>query len=360
MKTLNKSHSPSSILPSEKPTQTTKTKEASKLNAFSKLFGRTKPGNNSFSKPISGNFISLANTPADKIPELKTAPGSIYAVTIDPPLDANSKIQLAIDAELAAYPYHRSLSKIAKATETNQKVDAEFFSPHKNWDTARPLALLAGKAAGLSVKGSEGFIYDKKSGLTAYVLHNNTLSPPEVRLIFGGTSSGKKTGGLFKRSILNGRFSLNQWIANAKNALFGKVPDSYTQAKVITKKLQLVMQTDPHYQNAKLIISGHSKGGGEAAYAALSQAQPPEAICFSSAELGKGVLQSLSETSKANAARYVSHYNIQGDMVPNLSKVHSKLGHVGKVFTIPCISKSDSSIDRHDKFTRHIRHFAAK
>ena len=202
----------------------------------------------------------------------------------------------------------------ATEAKNHPDIDQEVLPSMKlgQWDTARPLALAAGRAAGLSTKGSEGFIYDKKSGLTAYVLHNPASSPKEVRLVFGGTTSGKSTGGLNKRSLLNGGFTLKQWIANAKNAVLGKTPDSYKQAKILTDKVLQMMDANPRYQGFKLTVSGHSKGGGEAAYAALARDKPLEAICFSSAEMGREMHDSLTSEQKANASRYVTHYNIQG------------------------------------------------
>ncbi|WP_263078885.1 hypothetical protein [Endozoicomonas sp. Mp262] len=225
------------------------------------------------------------------------------------------------------------------------------------WDTARELAQDAGKAAGIPTKGAKGFIFDKKSGLTAYVLQNASTVPPEIRVVFGGTTSGEHTGGLGKRSLLNGAFSLRQWIANAKNALLGQTPDSYRQAAEITQHVQNMIKTDPRYTGFELKVSGHSKGGGEAEYAALCLEDPVEAICFSSAELGKAMRGDISEERKATAARYVTHYKIKGDPVPNLGNIAGELGHLGKVVTLPAEHAWNSPIDRHDKFTRHIRHF---
>lgn len=317
---------------------------------------------------IAGHFPSLCSSSYDVKPKLVASSPKAQAVEVAPPSDAQEKIQLAIDAEIAAFPYHRSLDKISQASqlsETHTEANSATDKNLGNWDTARPLALAAGKAAGLSTKGSDGFIYDEKSGLTAYVLQNPSAKPnPEVRLVFGGTTSGIKTGGLAKRSLLNGGFTLKQWIANAKNAVFGTIPDSYKQASELTGKLQAMMALDPQYKDFTLTVSGHSKGGGEASYAALSQKEPVHAICFSSAELGKQMQASIPEETKANAASFVSHYYVEGDAVPVMSKnalikrLGGQLGHLGTIATLPADSKSASGLDRHDKFTRHIQHFA--
>lgn len=313
---------------------------------------------------IRGHFQSLRRQPSERTPEQITGSAKAYAVNVDPPTDARQKVKLALDAEIAAYPYHRSLEKVKAAAlqaENHPDLSSDDVKDMKlgEWDTARPLALAAGKAAGLSTKGSKGFIYDKKSGLTAYVMHNPTSSPKEVRIVFGGTTSGKSAGGLEKRNLLNGGFALKQWIANAKNAVLGQTPDSYRQARELTMKVQQMMAADPRYQDFQLTVSGHSKGGGEAAYATLSQKPPVHAICFSSAELGRGMRESFTDEQKAHATRYVTHYNIKGDVAPNVGKVIGHLGHIGKVVTLPAEHAWSSPVDRHDKFTRHINHFAS-
>lgn len=318
---------------------------------------------------LRGHFQSLHQQPPEVTPKLVSKTAKAYAVEVPPLTDAEQKIQLAIDAEIAAFPYHRSLDKIAQASqlsENNPDIEPEAGKHLKSgkWDIARPLALAAGKAAGLSTKGSEGFIYDKKSGLTAYVLHNPTSKPkPEVRLVFGGTTSGKTTGGLIKRSLLNRGFTLRQWIANGKNAVLGKTPDSYRQASELTQKVQRFIATDPKYKDYTLTVSGHSKGGGEAAYAALSQEEPVHAICFSSAELGKEMRESIPEETRANAAAHIHHYYIEGDAVPTMGdnaliKKTGKPGHIGKVTTLPADDEGAGGLDRHDQFVRHIHHFA--
>ena len=120
-----------------------------------------------------------------------------------------------------------------------------------------------------------------------------------------------------------------------------------------------MMEANPRYDGFKLTVSGHSKGGGEAAYAALSRDKPLEAICFSSAEMGREMHDSLTSEQKANASRYVTHYNIKGDMIPNVGKVAKKVGHIGKVVTLPAEHAWNNPLDRHDKFTRHIRAFVS-
>ena len=303
---------------------------------------------------IKGRFLSLFKSQKGEPQTLRSEPANAFSVQKAAPETSREKIQLAVDAELAAYPYHRDLSKVSSSTPSAK--ENQELSKLGSWDLAKPLALAAGKATGLSTKGSEGFIYDKKSGLTAYLLHNPT-TPGEVRLVFGGTTSGKNAGGMEKRSLLNGGFTLKQWVANAKNAVLGKVPDSFTQAKNLTTQVQNMMANDPRYEGYKLTLSGHSKGGAEASYAALTRIPPIEATCFSSAELGQEARANIPRENKEKADSFVRHYKIKGDPIPNVGLLNKHLAHVGAVTTLPSKNILQGPMDRHDKFTRQVHAF---
>lgn len=297
--------------------------------------------------PRKSHSYSLIETPPKTIPKLSVStpePTYLQEISADD-MAQNERETLALDADIAAYPYHQNIDKLAdKTTKT------------ESWDLARTLALDAGKAVGLSTKGSKGFIYDEKSGLTAYILQNPKSK--EVRLVFGGTSSGKHAGGLVRRSVLNGGFALPQWLGNFKNAISNKVPTSYTQAKELASAVKSQMASDPSYQGFTLKLSGHSKGGGEASYAALSQEEPLQAICFSSAQLGSKMREGISEANKEKAGECISHYAVKGDLVPKMNVLRKHLGHLGKLTMIPAQSALNSPLDRHDKFHKHIANFA--
>ena len=328
-----------------------------KNTGIRELFSQFKSGFKGLPGQLKGHFPSLIKGQRGSYQLLKPQPVNTQPITMPKPETAKEKLKLAQDAELAAYPYYRSLDQINNTAPKGESETA--IVGMKSWDLARLLALAAGNASGLSTKGAEGFIFDKKSGLTAYVLQNPKAIPPEVRIIFGGTSSGEKSGGMEKRSLLNGRFTLNQWVANIKNAVGGKIPDSYHQAREVTKNVQKIMQNDSKYQDFKLIVSGHSKGGGEASFAALTQKQPLEAVCFSSAELGREARAMIPDQYKQdeNILNKVRHYKIKGDPVPNVGLLNSRLGHVGAMTTLPGKNLWQGPIDRHDKFTRQIHAF---
>ncbi|MDP0587774.1 MAG: hypothetical protein QS748_00595 [Candidatus Endonucleobacter bathymodioli] len=297
--------------------------------------------------PQPKNSYSLIRTPPQETPKLSIMPTkpTYFQERSADDITQKDRETLALDANIAAYPYHQNIEKLTVGA--NKK---------ESWDLARNLALDAGKGADLSTKGSKGFIYDKKSGLTAYILHNPKSK--EVRLVFGGTSSGKHTGGIIRRSVLNGAFSLPQWLGNYKNAISNKIPKSYVQAKKLTNIVKAKMESDPNYQGYTLKLSGHSKGAGEAAYAALSQDKPLQALCFSSAQLGSKMREDISDTNKEKAPECISHYAIQGDIVPNMDVLRKHLGHLGTLTTIPAKSPLDGPLDRHDKFHQHISSFA--
>ena len=189
-----------------------------------------------------------------------------------PPATPQALRAMAIDAQLAAYPYHRSLEKIQEAAKIHRP-EKEDNAGH--WQPSSKLAAEIASDAGLTISTDEpGFLYDRKSGLTAYVLHNPDQN--EVRLVFGGTTSGLKAGGFMKRSKANMKFSAKQWKANIKNALGRGIPDSFIQAKQLTASLYEKLPVSSGFQNCTLKLSGHSKGGAEASYAALSMEPPLE------------------------------------------------------------------------------------
>ncbi|WP_062270723.1 hypothetical protein [Endozoicomonas arenosclerae] len=276
------------------------------------------------------------------------------AVANKPPTDPKTLRSMAIDAQLAAYPYHRSLEKIHQAGEIHAPEKEDFAT---QWDPSSELAELIASDAGLTISSEEpGFLYDRNSGLTAYVLINAQLQ--EVRLVFGGTTSGLSQGDFLERSRKNFKFSGKQWKANIKNMLGRGIPDSFIQAKVLTASLLEKMPSTLEGKPFKLKLNGHSKGGAEANYAALSMTPPVQAVCFSSSELSRKALSDIPRENLAQASQLVTHYNVSKDLVANTGRIFRGLSQAGKVMTIPAKYAYSSLLDRHDKFTRHIEHYA--
>ncbi|WP_422134022.1 hypothetical protein [Endozoicomonas sp. ALD040] len=276
------------------------------------------------------------------------------AMNSKPPTEPRVLRSMAIDAQLAAYPYHRSLEKISEAGDIHKPEKEDFAA---QWQPSEDIAKLISDETGVTLSTKEpGFLYDKKTGLTAYVLTNPERK--EVRLVFGGTTSGLAAGGLIERSRKNMQFSGKQWQANLKNLTGKGIPDSYKQAKALTASLMKNLPATPEGEPFSLKLNGHSKGGAEASYAALSMVPPVEAVCFSSAELSRAALSDIPRENLASAHEKVTHYKVSKDPVTLAGKFISGLSHTGKVITLPAKHAYDSFLDRHDKFTKHIEHYA--
>lgn len=288
---------------------------------------------------------SIKHTPAD-IP-INVMPFE----EIPPPKSTEEKRQMVIDAEIAAYPYHRSTKAISEAGNIGP-VSATPPTWKPVTDLIKDLAL----ATKLTPDVEKGFLYDKKTGLTAYILQQPDTK--EIRLVFGGTTSGLHTGGLAKRSLLSNRkFTLLQWRSNIRNALGFRSPKNFEQAKQLTTELKQLLDKTPHYKSSHLVLSGHSKGGAEAIYAALSQKEPLEARVFSCAELHQKLVKNIPTENLKQACRLVKGVNIKGDLVPNMRKLlPTKLRALGSFITLRPAHRYN--LERHDSFVKHIRYFA--
>ncbi|MGI9283022.1 MAG: hypothetical protein ACR2PX_25785 [Endozoicomonas sp.] len=314
------------------------------------LFGRWKIKT---SQP-KGKYSPEKTVKQSKTYSLKQREIRKLAVNTPPPTDPKTLRSMAIDAQLAAYPYHRSMEKVRAAGDIH-KPEKEDFAAH--WKGSSELAELIASDAGLTISSEEpGFMYDRETGLTAYALINPNLN--EVRLVFGGTTSGLTAGEFLKRSRKNIKFSGKQWKANIKNALGRGIPDSFIQAKKLTASLLEKMPATPEGKPFTLKLNGHSKGGAEANYAALSMDPPLEAVCFSSSELSRAALSDIPRENLLRAKEKITHYSISKDLVSNAGRLLRGLAHTGKVITIPAKHAYNSFLDRHDKFTRHIEHYA--
>jgi len=307
------------------------------------------------SDPLQEKTHFQPNTPLHNRTTTKTTPSTpiSYQLCVEapPPTSIQEKRQILIDASIAAYPYHQSTKNIAEAGN----IGAISATPEE-WV---PLSTLTGELAkktGLSVDSKTNCLYDKKTGLTAHLLKQPSTN--EIRLVFGGTTSGLHSGGLLKRYLIsNPKFTLKQWHSNIKNALGLGIPKNFTQAKMLTENLTTMLDSNGDFKDYHLVLSGHSKGGAEAIYAALSQKQPLEAKVFSCAELHQKLVNDIPKENLHQACSLVKGINIKGDMIPNMRKIlPTKLHAMGTYITLPCAHFYN--IERHDSFVKHIRYFA--
>ncbi|WP_252176349.1 hypothetical protein [Endozoicomonas sp. 4G] len=203
------------------------------------------------------------------------------------------------EAKIAAYPYKQSI-------EAGGVIDDTIQDQLKGWDADRRLALAAGKAAGLSTKGAKGCIFDKKTGLTAYVLRNPKTNPPEVRIVFGDRDGLKKLNAPSDPPCLKKGFM--RWIRNLRNARRKNVSESFKQASELTRQVQSLMTIDNQFKGWSLKLSGFGKGGTQAAYAAVTQKTVLRASCFSSEHLSSDVINALSKEKQEAAKDAIIHY----------------------------------------------------
>lgn len=276
------------------------------------------------------------------------------------------KTTLKVDAALANFPYTHTLDA---ATENK-------WSPDINSEALTPIKLAFSKFEGAEEipKIKNGLITNR--GLTAFLFVND--EEKEVRLVFGGTTSGKKPGTFVARNINNVVATMKQWLSNARNA-FGfedlGMTKSYEQAAKLAENIYSELQTKlpPEYSFS---VSGHSKGGGEASYAALmlgaKKNKAIKSINFSSAQLGavskneivnqiqknKSITGMDSKEAIEDKLKELSsetlHVKIKGDLVPVMHNVFHSISHLGKTLTLPNNNKTLIRLDEHNEFYSRI------
>ena len=159
----------------------------------------------------------------------------------------------------------------------------------------------------------EGILFDPRTGLTATLIKNNKDNT--LTLAFGGTKSGSdirlfenRAGNIRKR-----RFNLiwPQIKADIRNFVGWSAPTIYRQAAELTQLIQQMAEQD----KLSLNLTGHSLGGGLAAYSAAKFGL--KARTFSPAALGKKTLANLTREQKENANGLIHNYLVTDDPVNN-------------------------------------------
>ncbi|WP_227107709.1 alpha/beta hydrolase family protein [Chromobacterium rhizoryzae] len=219
--------------------------------------------------PISARLSQTANR-ADAPAPTRTAPRAnpLDGLCAPQPLERlnpePARQRLKDSALLANFPYSRDLDSL-RATQ---------------WSPDAELARLLAKGSKLEFQPQQARLMDPESGLVAYVFRNKAEG--DIRLVFGGTTSGRGVGGLAQRNLKNLASVARQWRANIGNAAFGGRPACYAQAAQLTRKLQslaaglpLMRSGEPGYT---VSTGGHSLGGGMAAYAAMQLSTPQRPV----------------------------------------------------------------------------------
>ncbi len=214
--------------------------------------------------------------------------------------------------------------------------------------------------------GANGMISTEK-GLCCYLLkkRGESSTPEKYVLSFGGTTAGQTGGSFMHRSFSNAGFTLKQWLANTKNAVFGRTPDLYKQASGLTELINKELKAHGN----TLETTGHSLGGGMASYAAAMQGEadnPMTCHAFCSAELGRSMQLDIvrkaigqeNQVAKESVNLLVSktmHVKIKGDPVPNMHNLFPSITNMGTEYTVTDVQ--GNGFDKHINFKDKI--FAA-
>lgn len=257
------------------------------------------------------------------------------------PIDKASSEQRYHNALLADFVYNRDFT-ILEATQ---------------WGIDRELARFVSKMTNIKLYPQDGLLEDSHTGLVAYIFRNKVER--EIRLVFGGTTSGHGVSGGAPSYIKNINNFIKQCEANVHN-VFGGVPACYKQAVQLMHNLQQLVQMDGEWNGYRLSTSGHSLGGGLAAYAALKVSSKENVIlaeCFSSAQFGRGLQRDLlkqhGSVDLEKAMHNVNHHYVEGDVIPKMDKFFA-VGHIGKINIIPqATNKKDNFLAAHSNYVKH-------
>lgn len=296
-------------------------------------------------RPAGGSTATGAPTAPTAVPlkALSQTPKTKAAhyETRDMPTDTQSLARLRDDALLASYPYHRDQMALPSgwvpAGELANQVRGQMNLKNGGVD-ARP-----------------GAIVDRDSGLTAVLLRGHKTK--EVVVVLGGTTAGKKVGATLAERSRPGRnfmSTLSQWGANLYAGL-GGTPKSYRQADELLAAVQRRLATDPALAGHTVRVVGHSKGGGEAMYAALKASTPVPVTAFCPAHLSDRLIKQLPADNLARAKDLVRSVSPIGDPVAGMRGLLPGMNGLGVGHHFAGIP-GRSAMHLHNQFHEHVRH----
>lgn len=280
---------------------------------------------------------------------------------LNPLIDKASIKQHYHDALLADFVYSRDLTSL-EATQwgVDRELTRFLFKETKKKPYSEHGLFKDIKMSEIEQHPDLGLLRDRSTGLVTYIFYNK--AEQKIRLVFGGTTSGLGVTGGAPRFIKNNLTFITQCGANINN-IFGNIPDCYKQAAQLMHNLQQLVKADNEWIKCDLSTSGHSLGGGLAAYAALKVSSKENVIlaeCFSSAQLGRGLQDDLLKQygSLANLKKVnnnINHYYVDGDLIPKMDKFFA-VDHIGSVNIIPQIAeKKDGALAAHARYVDHLR-----
>jgi len=181
----------------------------------------------------------------------------------------------------------------------------------------------------------DGRMCDFYSGLAVQIFSNEEKK--RIALAFGGTTSGAQKGQILARIFGNFSIMIQQWRTNLAglSLMSNAIPSSYHQASELTQLMLQHLKNDPHKKSWNIVNTGHSKGGGEAAYAAAINGV--YATCFGTPELSGALLNAIGPLKLAMSSKKIRHFFVKGDIVPHVSGlltpvISQKFAHIGTGF----------------------------
>ena len=284
----------------------------------------------------------------------------ISKANIDASLTIKDKQNIVEKAVIAGSPYNQKFTM--NGTEHT-------LTGYPKWAVSK--ATLPNITKDTEIHREDKMLIDPKTGFVATIMQNSETQ--EVKIVFGGTTSGEVAGGLVKRNKGNLGIIKQQWKANLQSALANKIPECYQQASQVVTNLRELMAQDDNLKCYELVCTGHSLGAGMAQWAAAMNSSKDNIIkadCFCSAQLNSKMLSEIQTKHHSTGAlpkvlAAIQHYKIKGDVVPHMNKTMPRfLSNIGKSTTIPHqrIDKlgGNTRIGYHDRFIEHTKAWADK
>ncbi|MCB1093488.1 MAG: hypothetical protein KDL87_18265, partial [Verrucomicrobiae bacterium] len=150
----------------------------------------------------------------------------------------------------------------------------------------------------LQVRGRETF--DAESGLAAGVYRRIKDGQAEMALCFRGSDDEA------------------DWRTNLEQLLFDGVPSQYQEAFNLTQLALIDLKKSAPSGSAPLTLTGHSLGGGLAAFSSLFLGGPTRGVSFGTSPLGSGLQRLLGHGRLASAPGIVTHFFMKDDVVPEV------------------------------------------
>lgn len=266
-------------------------------------------------------------------------------------LEVLKKIQE--EAGMATIPYTRDFSMLKEGWEVDINL-AKIIADTVDTRFPNGDSLFGCQGDRLPLPTKDAAFIDPHSGLTGYLFVNHKIR--EIKIIFGGTTSGKNVSDDYSisRLYLNKLSTANQCIVNLQAAL-GVIPQSYKQGAYLTQlvQAQLQLESSPYFGYTARTV-GHSLGAGIAVYSALAQILPLSATGFSSAHLGVGLIKKLPKENVNRAENLISHFFVKKDWIPNLPYIVPFIKPLGKSVVFPISPSVKGIVHIHAQFYEHI------